>query len=171
MRRLASLAATGALLGGAGAGASTATAAPPLSHWLSWNARKHTVRLLLVAGYDGTNNGFNFDGYARGRMLVTVPLGWRLTVVCRNAGPGYNSCAVVHGAQSGAIAFHGAATPRPAQGLSPGSSAAFTFRASRVGVYRLVSLVPGHELARQYDVLEIARSRRPRIELLSPLPG
>jgi hypothetical protein len=143
----------------------------PPSHWLSWNARAKTARLLLVAGYDSTNGGFNFDGYARGRLLVRVPRGWRLSVVCKNAGTRNHSCAVVRGAGSGRIAFPGATTPDPALGLSPGRSATFTFRASRLGVYRFVCLVPGHELAREYDVLEIIRSGAPGVELLSATPG
>ena len=41
--------------------------------WLSWNAAARTASLTLVAGYNGANNGFNFDGYGRGRLLVQVP--------------------------------------------------------------------------------------------------
>jgi hypothetical protein len=149
----------------------TATRQPPPSHWLSWSAGTHRARLLLVAGYNSTNNGFNFDGYARGRMLVRIPRGWRLTVVCKNAGSRNHSCAVVHGAGTAKLAFAGASVPDAAQGLAPGRSASFTFRASRVGVYRLVCLVPGHELAREYDVLEIVASGRPGVEILSPSPG
>jgi hypothetical protein len=146
-------------------------ARPPASHWLSWDAATHHARLLLVASYDSTNNGFNFDGYARGRLLVRIPRGWRLTVVCKNGGSRYHSCAVVQGAGTTGLAFPGAASPNPRLGLAPGKSASFTFRASRVGVYRLACLVPGHELAREYDVLEITRGGRPGVELLSPNPG
>jgi hypothetical protein len=144
---------------------------PPPSHWLSWSARAHTARLLLVAGYDSTNGGFNFDGYARGRMLVQLPLDWRLTVVCRNAGSRFHSCAVVRGAGTARPAFRGAAISDAVHGLAPGHSASFTFRASRAGVYRLVCLVPGHELAREYDVLKVVTSGSPGVELLSALPG
>jgi hypothetical protein len=149
--------------------AATAAKRPPPSHWLSWNAGKHTARVVLVAGYDSTNNGFNFDGYARGRMLVRIPRGWRLTVVCKNAGSRFHSCAVVHGAGTSRLAFPGASIPNPVLGLAPGRSASFTFRASRVGVYRLVCLVPGHELAREYDVLQITASGRPGVTLLSTI--
>ena len=129
------------------------------------------MRLLLVAGYDATNGGFNFDGYARGRMLVRVPRAWLVTIICKNGGAGYHSCAVVRGAASATIAFRGASTPHPAQGLAPGDTATFTFRASQVGVFRLVCLVPGHEFAREYDVLQIVRSGHPGVELLSSTPG
>jgi Sulfocyanin (SoxE) domain len=172
MARFALLLAAVVLLGALPAGAEAGSAGPPPpSHWLSWNAKKRTARLLLVAGYDSTNNGFNFDGYARGRMLVRVPRGWLLTIVCRNSGSQNHSCAVVHGAGTATIAFRGAASPNPGLGLAPGRSATFTFRASRLGVYRLVCLVPGHELAREYDVLDIVRSGRPGVEILSRSPG
>jgi hypothetical protein len=170
VRSLVSLCVAPAVLAAA-VTAGQAARSPSPSHWLSWNARTRTARVLLVAGYDSTNNGFNFDGYARGRLLFRVPRGWRLTVVCKNAGTRNHSCAVVRGAGSGRIAFPGATTPEPAQGLSPGRSATFTFRASRLGVYRFVCLVPGHELAREYDVLEIVRSGHPEVELLSATPG
>ena len=169
MRRLSLLAAFSGLLCGLSSPASART--PPLSHWLSWNLRQHSARLLLVAGYDDSNGGFNFDGYARGRRLVRIPRNWLLTVVCENRGAGYHSCAVVHGAQSATIAFHGAATRNPSRGLAPGRSSTFRFRASQVGVYRLVCLVPGHALAREYDVLQITRSGKPAVELLSSSPG
>jgi hypothetical protein len=172
MRRSASLLAAGTLAAGLASGAGAGPAGrPPLSHWLSWNAARHSARLLLVAGYDGTNGGFNFDGYARGRMLVQVPRGWLVTVACKNAGSRYHSCAVVRGAGSATIAFRGASSPHPAQGLAPGHSASFTFRASRTGVFRLVCLVPGHALAREYDVLKVVRSGRPHVEVLSSNPG
>lgn len=157
----------GALLAGSLAVPSVAASgSPPLSHWLSWNAHARVAHVLLVAGYDGTNGGFNFDGYARGRMLVRVPRGWRVTVTCRNGGSGYHSCAVVRGALSATIAFRGASSPHPAQGLAPGASATFSFRASRVGVYRFACLVPGHEQARQYVVLDVVPAGRPSITLL-----
>ena len=155
------------LPGGEAAGAQQ----PPPSHWLSWNAATRTARLQLGAGYDSANNGFNFDGYSHGRMLVTVPRGWRMTIVCRNAGSRYHSCGVVRGAGPPQLAFRGSAVPDPVRGLPPGASASFAFRASRAGVYRLACLVPGHELAREYDVLAVVRSGKPRVELLSRAPG
>jgi hypothetical protein len=171
MLRRARVPAALAVIAVAAAAAPAGAGRPPASHWLTWHAAKRTARLLLVAGYDGTNNGFNFDGYARGRLLFRVPKGWLLTVVCRNATGRYDSCAVVRGAGSGHIAFHGASSPMPGQGLAPGQQATFRFRASRVGVFRLTSLVPGHALAREYVVLKIVRSGKPAVQLLSSVPG
>jgi len=127
------------------------------------------VAITLIAGYDGTNNGFNFDGYAR-TLLLTVPRGWLVRVTCENRGPLRNSCAVVHGPDAFRPAFVGATTPDPTVGLGAGTSAHFAFRASRTGLYRFTSLVPGHEEARMYDVLEVTGGSKPRIEDLVP-PG
>ena len=79
-----------------------------------------------------------------------------------------NSCAAVAGAMSAAPAFSGVETPQPVVGLSHGGTAAFSFVAARPGAFRLASLVPGHEEARMWDVLEIVRTGKPAI---SARPG
>ena len=141
-------------------------AAPSPQRWLAVDPAHRSVRITLVAGYDGSNNGFNFDGYSRGRLLVTVPRGWRVTVDCRNRASERNSCAVVEGAGTSRLAFRGASTPDPFVGLFSGASAAFSFTPAKVGTYRLVSLVAGHAGARQYVVLDVARGGRPSISIL-----
>lgn len=118
--------------------------------------------MTLIASYDGANNGFNFDGYSR-ELMWTVPRGWTVRVVCKNRGPLRHSCAVVANSLATKPAFPGAATPQPQIGLLPGKTATFTFRASKVGSYRFVCLVPGHEAARMWDVLKIVRHGRPTV--------
>ncbi len=143
--------------------ASTTTAAH--ARWLTWNQRTRTASLLLIAGYNRANNGFNFDGYGRGKLLVDLPLGWRVHVTCTNAGTVAHSCAIVHGPQTVTPAFRGAATPHPVSGLRPGATARFTFTADHAGVYRIACLVPGHEDARMWDVLVVGGVRRPAVEI------
>ena len=123
------------------------------SRFLAVDARRRRVTLTLIASYDGANNGFNFDGYWGGRLLLSVPLGWRVRILCENRGPLRNSCAVVAGFR---IAFRGAATGP----LGAGGRESFSFLASRRGTYRLASLVPGHEEARMYDVLDVGKTAR-----------
>ena len=122
--------------------------------------------MTLIAGFDGTNNGFNFDGYSR-TLMVTVPRGWRVRVTCENRGPLRHSCAVVKGSSSTRPAFAGAETPQPVVGLGTGRTAVFAFYASKVGVFRFACLVPGHEAARMYDVLKVVAHGKPRIEDLA----
>jgi uncharacterized cupredoxin-like copper-binding protein len=141
---------------------SLAVKAPPPHRFLSVDAQRHRVTITLIASYNGTNNGFNFDGYSR-FLMWTVPRGWTVRVVCQNRGPLRHSCAVVHGADSATPAFRGATTPQPRLGLEAGHTATFTFRASRKGVYRFACLVAGHEEARMWDVLTIARGGKPSV--------
>ena len=135
------------------------------SRWLHWDASRHTVRLTLVAGYNGSNNGFNFDGYGRGRLLVRIPVGWRVLVTCVNNSPRRSSCAVVQGAMTTDPAFRGASSPDPVLGLAHGESASFKFTASRRGTFRLASLVPGQEAARMWDVVDVVRGKRPSLSV------
>jgi hypothetical protein len=120
---------------------------------------------MLIAGDGSTNNGFNFDGYGRGMMLVRVPLGWRVVVSCRNWASMRHSCAVVRGPQTIVPAFLRAATPSPVVGLLGGQAASFAFTATRAGSYRITSLVPGDEQARLWDVLVIGGVERPSISV------
>jgi hypothetical protein len=162
MRRLLLLAAPSAVLGCA-ALASAFAGSPAVGRWLSWNASRQTVTLVLVAGYDNANNGFNFDGYGRGMLLVRVPLGWRVVVKCENASSMRRSCAIVSNPQTFEPAFPGAASPMPLLGLLTGQSARFAFTVSRAGSYRITCLVPGDEQARMWDLLEVGGIARPVI--------
>jgi len=137
-------------------------ASPPPHRFLAVDAHRHRVTITLIAAYDGTNGGYNFDGYSR-FLLWTVPRGWTVRVVCKNRGPLRHSCAVVRSADSSEPAFRGAATPQPQTGLEAGHTARFTFRASKRGVYRFVCLVPGHETARMYDVFKVTRRGKPSV--------
>lgn len=141
---------------------------PDPQRFLRVRAASRTVELTLIAGDGRGNNGFNFDGYGRGELLVSVPQGWRVTVHCRNSAALRNSCAVVSGPNATALAFPHASTPDPAVGLGNGESATFSFAAARAGVYRIASLVPGHEQARMYAVLVVPRRGGPSI---SARPG
>ena len=132
---------------------------PSPTQFLHVEAKQRTAIVTLIAGYNGENNGFNFDGYGRGELMVSVPLGWRVRVTCTNRGALTHSCAVVPGPMTITPSFRGAATPI----LPPGSTTKFSFVASRVGSYRLACLVPGHEEARMWDVLEVTRGGKPAI--------
>ena len=150
------------------AGAARGARGPDPARFLAWNAKTRVARLTLLAGLGRENNGFNFDGYGRGRLLVTIPLGWRVIVDCENRGQLRHSCAIVRGSLATRPAFRGAATPAPLQGLSPGKKATFSFTAARLGSFRIACLVPGHEQARMWDVLDVVRGTRPTI---SARPG
>jgi sulfocyanin SoxE-like protein len=136
---------------------------PDPRQFLRVDARQHAVSLTLIAGYDSSNNGFNFDGYGRGELMVTVPLRWRVRVTCTNRAAMRHSCAVVGGPMTARLAFPGASVPQPVRGLAHGATATFSFVPTKLGPFRLACLVPGHEEARMWDVLEIARGGAPSI--------
>jgi hypothetical protein len=148
--------------------AKRAASKPSPRQFLRVHAARHAVELTLIAADGAGNNGFNFDGYGRGELMVSVPRDWRVTVHFKNAGSLRSSCAVVTGPSASRPAFAGATTPDPVTGLSNGETATFSFTATRVGTYRLASLVSGEELARMWDVLEVTRGGRPSI---SARPG
>lgn len=143
--------------------AGVAVSKPDPQRFLTVDTRHRIVSVQLIAGYDSSNNGFNFDGYSRGELTVTVPLHWRVRVTCTNKSGQRNSCAVVHGPMTVKPAFAGASVRDPVLGLEQGQTATFSFVAARTGVFRLASLVAGHEGARQWAVLEVVRGGRPAI--------
>ncbi len=140
-----------------------AASRPDPKQFLTSNTARHTVDLTLLAGLGSSNNGFNFDGYGRGELRVSVPRGWRVTVHCVNRSSMRHSCAVVSNSLATTPAFQGAATPHPTEGLPPGAKATFAFVAGRAGSYRIACLVPGHEVARMWDVLTVTTGGRASI--------
>jgi hypothetical protein len=136
---------------------------PAPGQFLHADAKHRVAIVTLYAGYNGENNGFNFDGYGRGELFVSVPRGWRVRVRCVNRPAMRHSCAVVKGPMTITPAFPGATIPRPVVGLTRGQAATFTFVASKAGAYRLASLVPGQEQARMWDVLEVRKGGKPSI--------
>jgi uncharacterized cupredoxin-like copper-binding protein len=159
---VASLCDAGGVIGAAVLALALAAKPPPPSRFLTVDARHHRATITLVASYNGSNGGFNFDGYSRD-LMWTVPRGWTVRVVCQNRGPLRHSCAVVRNASSTKPAFRGAATPQPLIGIEAGHTERFSFRASKTGVFRFTCLVPGHELARMWDVLKIVRHGKPSV--------
>ena len=141
---------------------------PDPRRFLTADPAAKRVRLTLIAGLGRSNNGFNFDGYGRGELLVSVPRGWRVTVDFRNHASRRASAAVVTGARSATIPFHGASTAQPRQGVTPGGEERFSFTPTRAGVFRITSLVPGQAEARMYAVLVVTGGGRPAI---SARPG
>jgi hypothetical protein len=170
-RRLSALAfAVAVALGGCG---SSARRSVPLDRWLSYNLHTKSATLTLVPSANGNFNGFNFNGYGRGEVLVQVPRGWRITVDCLNdVSKSRHSCAIVRDAgNQTAPVFPGAATPDPQTGLAPGRSARFSFVATRLGAYRIACLVPTHELMGMWDGFEISSTRHPSVTQVRTYAG
>lgn len=119
------------------------------------------MSFTLVAGYDNANSGLNFDGWSGGNVEIDVPLGWAITLDCKNQGPLNHSCAVVADETASRPLFAGATTPNPGAGLPAGQQAAFTFTADRTGTFRIACLVPGHESEDMWIAFKVLGSGSP----------
>jgi sulfocyanin len=139
-----------------------APAGAAMPHWLTANAKAHAATLTLIAGYDDALGGFNFDGYGQGKMIVSVPAGYRVHVAFSNRGKYPHSVAFVAYAHKSDVAgytpaFRGAASPDDADGIMPGTVQRFSFVANKAGTYAIVCGVSGHEGAGMWDVLKVTK--------------
>jgi len=143
---------------------STTNSTVTLDQWASYNTVTQTLTLKLEAGYHDVNLGLNFDGNDKGQMVVTVPVGWTVTVDFSNQGSINHSAAVVTAGGTTPV-FTGASTPDPTVGTDPGQAATFTFTASQVGSYRIACLIPGHEGLGMWDSFVVAPGGLPNVKL------
>jgi len=125
-------------------------------------ATAHTVELTIVAGKNASDGSFDFNGYQRGAMTVTVPVGWRVVVHFTDVGSMPHSVAVLpNGSHQQAMpsatpAFSGATTANFSSGLPKGTTETFTFEATKAGTYEFVCGCPGHAAAGMWDTLIVS---------------
>lgn len=162
------VAATLAALPVAGLGAAGAHSSKAAPTWIS--AKGTTVNLTLVAGYNQDTAGFNFNGYAKGKMTVTVPTGAKVIIKFSNKASLPHSVAVTAYAKRTAMsfpdAFKGANSPNPSQGITSGHAPqTVTFTANKAGTYAIVCAVPGHAAAGMWDTLKVANQAKAAISI------
>jgi len=75
----------GGVLGPGGHSAVVSAAAPP---WMRVDAAHKLASFTVTAAQGGANGTLNFNGYANGRLTVTVPTGWRVHIDFVNSGAG-----------------------------------------------------------------------------------
>jgi hypothetical protein len=136
---------------------------PDPKRFLHVDAPRHAAVLTLIAGSPATDYQFNYDGYANGSLVVTIPTGWELTVQCENHATVPNSCAVVSGARSTQPVQPDWSTADPVHGLEPGSSGGFKITPAATATYRLASLVPGAEASGMWAALRVTAGGTPSI--------
>jgi hypothetical protein len=136
---------------------------PDPKRFLHADPASKSAVVTLIAGYPVGTYQFNYDGYADGALVVTVPTGWQVTVQCQNRGTVPNSCAVVRDSKANAPLEPGWSTPDPLKGVQPGSSATFTFTPMSAGRYRIASLVRGSEASGMWAQLVVTNGGAPRI--------
>ena len=136
---------------------------PDPKRYISVDASTRSAVVTLIAGYPATDFQFNYNGYAGGALVLTVPVGWQVTVQCQNHATVPNSCAVVSARGSTQPVEAGWSTPDPTRGLDPGQSAAFTFTPTQTGSFRIASLVGGSEASGMWADLEVVAGGRPSL--------
>lgn len=144
-------------------GISSAFAAPAPGRFLKVSGT--TATLTLISAYNNSTFGYNFDGYAKGKLVVSIPLGYTVRVVCTTAKTASvnHSCAITKKLSATKAAFPGAESKNPQTGLAPGQTGTFTFTASKKGTYKIICLVPGHGDAGMWDTLKVTKGGAPSI--------
>lgn len=119
----------------------------------------HTVSLSLTAAQA---DGYNFNGYASGTLVVKVPTGSTVQVTMRNIAADVSHSLLVapwdqRTKGSGFTpAFPGAASGDFETGItSHDPPLHFTFTARSAGTYTLLCGVPGHALIGMWDELDV----------------
>jgi len=136
---------------------------PDLSKLIQVDDSSRSAIVTLIAGYPATDFQFNYDGYGSGALVLTVPVGWQITIQCENRGTVANSCAVVADGHAAAPLDPSWSTPDPTNGLPPGQSASFQFTPQQAGSFRIASLVDGSEASGTWADLEVVNGGRPSL--------
>ncbi len=167
VRRIAWLVVGTALLAGSaggGAGPSTLWAAAPPS-WMHVDAAHKRVSFTVTAAQGGANGTLNFNGYANGRMTVTVPAGWGVHIDFVNAGAGAlpHSLEVIRDTakipQQGITPAIAKAESRDLiAGVPPMQQDAFDFTAAPAGRYLWFCAVPTHGTSGMWDRFVVSGS-------------
>jgi hypothetical protein len=137
---------------------------PDPKSYIHTDSTARSVVITLIAGYPAGDYQFNYNGYGNGTLVISVPVGWQVTVQCENRGTVPNSCAVVQGRNDLAPIEPSWSTPDPTHGLGPGQSATFEFSPSTPGSYRIASLVGGNEASGMWADLEVTSGGAPEMK-------
>jgi sulfocyanin len=146
-----------------GGAAATAAATKP---FYSVGSGK-TLNLNLESGTSTANQGLNFNGYFKGQMVVTVPVGWKVAITYKNSDPmmphsiGATVFADRTATENFKPAFTGSIPSDFMKGItktSPATSVSFT--ADKAGQYALVCGIPGHAVGGMWDELDASASAK-----------
>ena len=128
-------------------------------------APSKTVEFALVAGKTAANGSFNFNGYAKGALTVTVPVGSKVVIRYSNAGALRHSLDVIPytGTQPDSAPppeFAGASTKDLVDGIGVGKQETVTFVAGKAGTYEVLCGVLGHAQAGMWARLVVSASAK-----------
>jgi sulfocyanin len=145
--------------------AGVASAAPKAKAPTWVTTKGKTVSLTVIADYNNNLAGFNFNGYGKGQLTITVPKGDTVKVTFTNKASlphsveitAYNKTLPTGGVTA---AFKGANSPNPANGTVGTSPQKFSFVASKAGKYMMICAVPGHAQAGMWDTFVVSATAK-----------
>jgi len=138
--------------------------------FLKLSDKPKTVKVTLVATFNATNYGMNFNGYSHGKAVFTIPKDWTVEVTFINPSPIPHSAIVVEKdmtkkLQMGAPYFEGAGVPKPEVGLSL-TKAEFKFIADEEGEYAFACGFPAHAINGHWLALNVSTdAKAPTLQL------
>ena len=138
-----------------------AVGVPPTSRAV---AAGSSASFSLVAAQTAANAEMNYNGAAKGGLMITVPVGASVQLTLSNNGSLPHSMEIIPYTTtlpSAAIptpAFPGAVTKNPQAGITKGQIATVQFIASKAGKYLLICGFPGHALLGMYGSFEVSPS-------------
>jgi len=128
----------------------------PLSipEWYAVDHDARTVALTITAGATPDNNYWNYNGFTKGQLAITVPEGYTVTLELVNQDPNMAHSLGISAELSNFATppapnpvFAGAITENPQSMIDatmPGESETITFVADAAGNYTMVCYIPGH---------------------------
>jgi len=131
-----------------------------VNNFLYVDAKAKKAVFNVTAAASTSNNGFNFDGYAKGKANFIVPAGWLVDFIFKNNQALPHSAAVVSTLQYGPHVTPLGATPNPVQGYSGTGTQYASFSTIEPSKLYLVCLVPGHIQAGMWDYFTVSSTAK-----------
>jgi sulfocyanin len=127
-----------------------------LNDFISYDAGRKTVGILLIAAANSAQGGFNFNGGSEGDQTITVPVGWTVNFDVENHDAIPHSAIVVRDQTPLPVSPDQPAFPRAftndlASGLAPQNGHdTMQFTATPAGSFLIACGVPGHATSGMY---------------------
>lgn len=127
-----------------------------------------TLDLNLVSGQSTDNSGLNFNGYSAGKLIITVPVGWKVNVTYANKDSqmphsiGFTTWAHRNDPTANfPAAFPNSIGPKFNSGLTAADQPVkFSFTAATAGQYAFVCGIPGHAAGGMWDEFDVSASAK-----------
>lgn len=128
-----------------------------INQYVYMDAKTKRAVFRVVGAANNDNNGFNFDGYSKGKANFVVPPGWHVDFIFTNNANLPHSVAIVPTLKISASTTPFAATPNPIAGITAGKTqyAGWGLAAPGPGKYYMVCLVPGHITAGMWNYFTV----------------